>query len=108
MTYYEPSDPIDQQVGAYVLGEYRSGGSNDHLRTCPDARLANLDGGDGSYGCDTGCEYVEFTVDVMCPHGESVVGWQWGSFNTIADMIEEMAASRTLSPSPLTHAEPAS
>ena len=40
----------------------------------------------GSYGCDTGCDYVRFEVD--CPHCHKMV-YQTGDFGEFDDTDEE-------------------
>lgn len=80
------ADAADEKVARFILATYREPGegqgSNEHLRACPDAVVADPDTSDGTYGCDTGCEYVRFEATITCPHGESE-GFEWGDFGSV-------------------------
>lgn len=62
-----------------------------HLRTCPDVYAVDATGGDGPYGCDTGCEYVELEANIRCEHG-CCARFDYGEFGDMAGLIEDMDA----------------
>lgn len=77
----------DELVTAYILDQYRKSTLNiGHLSTCPDVRVEDPDYTDGSYGCDTGCEYVTFDAVITCPHGEREE-FEYGEFGDLAGII---------------------
>lgn len=44
---------------------------------------------DGSYVCDTGCDYVRFEAVIECPHGFSELV-EWGEFGDLAGILEDL------------------
>lgn len=81
----------DERLERVVLAMARQDEAVDpHLRDCPDLRAGQADGGDGDYGCDTGCEYVRLTATLTCPHGRTG-DYEYGSFGELADLIADMA-----------------
>ncbi|MDH2424782.1 hypothetical protein [Sphaerisporangium sp. TRM90804] len=85
------STDIDALVTRFVLNQYREEGTNEHLKACPDITTENAEGSDGSYGCDTGCDYVQFEATITCPHGERD-GFEWGDFGDMASILERLEA----------------
>lgn len=87
----------DELLARYVLRGYREkntpafGAPPPHLVSCEEATAKHVEAEDGTYGCETGCEYVRLTAMVECPHGESVE-FEYGDFGDIAGIIEEMEA----------------
>lgn len=85
----------DDLVAQFVLRDFRAGvgrsSSADemHLASCADARAAHMEGEDGTYGCDTGCEYATLTAEITCPHGRRAEH-EYGDFGEIADIIAEI------------------
>lgn len=93
LTDYPPD--ADERVRRLILRRYRSAADGvafpDHLQRCPEVYVDQADARDGSYGCDTGCEYVRFEATIRCPHGGSSQ-FDWGDFGELTDMLEEMDA----------------
>ena len=46
--------------------------SPHHLRGCATLRVVSFEGSDGTYGCDTGCEYLRIEGRAACDHFEGV------------------------------------
>ncbi len=61
----------------------------EHLRTCPDATIGHGYGYSGVYGCNTGCETVEFTATITCPHGHADE-FSYGEFGDIPLLLQEL------------------
>lgn len=82
------SPAADAKVTMWVTGMYRSKGSNVHLRNCPDLTLS-YEGYDGTYGCDTGCEYLRLECEASCPHGEREE-YEYGDFGELSYLLEDI------------------
>lgn len=50
--------------------------------------MEDPDAYNGSYGCDTGCDYARFEAVITCPHGEREQ-FEWGDFGEIGRILEE-------------------
>lgn len=83
----------NQLVTAWILRQYRKDGGNEHLRSCEAATVGPVDGGDGGYGCDTGCDYVRLEADIACPHGQTD-RFEYGTFGELAWILEDLEADR--------------
>ena len=82
----------DQKVIRYVLAKLKEDASTDrekHLAACTDTEVADLDGADVGYGCETGCDYVQFDAVIRCPHGDAV-SYTYGDFGDLAGILEEI------------------
>jgi len=81
----------DERVALFILKTYREPGEADnaHLRDCPDVTVEDPDAYDGTYSCDTGCEYARFEAVITCPHEEREQ-FEWGGFDRIGDILNEM------------------
>lgn len=86
----ERNERVEALVRGWVLREFRDD-TTGHLSTCPLASLEEYDADDGSYGCDTGCEYVRVSATAVCPHGEREE-WQHGEFGELSMVIEDLVA----------------
>jgi hypothetical protein len=92
---YDVDLTADERVARYVLADYRQrcyrrwSAEKPHLATCPDATVRHLEGNDGEYGCDTGCEYARLEAVIECPHGETAKH-QYGYFGDLADILKEI------------------
>jgi hypothetical protein len=62
-----------------------------HLSECPDLRTMNLNVYDGTYGCDTGCDYVRYEATVVCPHGFSDEV-EIGDFGELTYIVQDILA----------------
>lgn len=78
-------------VARWIIKQYRKGGRNKHLASCPDLAAGDVTGEDSSYGCDTGCEYVRLEADMSCPHGEREC-YAYGKFGELAYILEDIEA----------------
>jgi hypothetical protein len=89
----ERNERVETLLRGFVLDEYRKEGRGlgEHLTDCPDLVVAELDANDGTYGCQTGCDYVRFEAVLTCPHGERTE-WEWGDFGELAYIIEDLEA----------------
>lgn len=75
----------------FIIKEFRSEHPGEHLGECPELAVADLDARDGSYGCDTGCEYLQLQASLTCPHAaHSAVAFTYGEFGDMAGLIEEL------------------
>jgi hypothetical protein len=80
----------DAKVAALVKWKAREDAESLHLRECPDLTVEHPDAYNGTYGCDTGCEYARLEADLSCPHGERET-FEYGEFGDIADLLREMS-----------------
>lgn len=88
----------DELVRRLILRRWQNGDGlpswkgrpSEHLRSCAEITLADVEASNGSYGCDTGCEYARFEATITCAHGESYE-FEWGDFGMIDDFIEDMS-----------------
>lgn len=83
----------DRLVEKYILQRFR----NDHMEhgACPGLHVVEHDTEDGSYGCETGCEYVRFSAAVACAapcEAPAPVHFAYGEFGNLADIIETLTA----------------
>ena len=88
MSEWRTDYTADEKVAAYVLTKYRLDGRNAHLRGCRNVKVEYVVGSDGTYGCDTGCEYVSFEANLSCPHDETENGYEWGTFGEMSYLLE--------------------
>lgn len=84
-------------VAAWMIRDYLAERDADpHLKSCPEV-TATVSGGDGYYGCETGCEYVRLEAEITCPHIGESVEHEYGSFDymesILADLLAESEAS---------------
>jgi hypothetical protein len=88
------NEDADEKVRKYVLWKYQRTDRENyhepkHLHDCPSIRIVELDAFDGSYGCDTGCEYYRFESTITCDHGETD-DYTWGQFGELAMLLEDL------------------
>lgn len=82
----------DELLIAVIVAKARENADSQHLRQCPELMVTQADGSDGSYGCDTGCDYARLEARLSCPHGETE--WYfYGEFGDLASLIEDMQAT---------------
>jgi hypothetical protein len=91
-----PEQDADALVARYIIQHLRDEvpydqGRLDHIAQCPEAVVTDPDARNGSYGCDTGCEYARFTATLTCPHGEPA-NYDFGEFGELAYILEDLAA----------------
>ena len=86
-----PKD-ANQKVARWILAKFRQeAAGSGHLVECSEASVIHFDGGDGYYGCETGCEYLRLEARVVCPHGEQR-DYHYGDFGDMSDIIEDLDA----------------
>ncbi len=78
----------DALVADWNVRLYRTDGDNQHLRECADTS-ASVEGGDGTYGCDTGCEYVRLKAVITCRHRECDT-LHYADFGDMASIIYDL------------------
>ena len=83
-------------VRDYVLDRFRAEYRFDprdvikHLAAeCTLVKATLTEAEDGSYGCDTGCEFVRFTALITCDHGQEFC-YEYGTFGDLAMLIEDL------------------
>ena len=79
----------DEQVARLVEHMARDDADNEHLRNCADLIVQFPTAQEGTYGCDTGCEYVRLTAELFCPHGYRE-SFEYGEFGGIADLLAQL------------------
>lgn len=88
----------DQRVAEWLIGRFRTGdlkgqpfggGDIDHLRVCHLLDV-EFEGTNGSYNCDTGCEYARLEATIRCPHTSGSVDVEYGEFGELADLMEDI------------------
>lgn len=60
-----------------------------HLVACAGARAVDAEGRNGTYGCDTGCEYATLEASITCLHGHRV-RFEYGEFGDMAMLFDQM------------------
>jgi hypothetical protein len=83
------SSKADAIVELYILDNWR-GDHPDHA-DCESLHVLNPDAFGGTYGCETGCDYVTFTAIVACEHRQPEE-FQFGQFGELNDLIEDLAS----------------
>jgi hypothetical protein len=85
----------DDLLRAYVLKQFREEyrpfpeDPRYHRATCDEVRVLEFDSRNGSYGCDTGCEYLRLEATIGCPHGDPV-DYEYGEFGDTWMLIEDL------------------
>ena len=93
----EREQRADVLVSRYTLAKYRESGEaeNAHLKVCPEAVTEDPESHNGTYGCDTGCEYVRFEATITCPHGQRE-DFEWGTFGELSYILEDLEADEAV------------
>lgn len=83
----------DAKVNAWILADYRkttaTNATQGHLIFCPAIEVMESELADGTYGCDTGCEYATLSATITCPH-ELSDEYEYGRFGEIADILSDI------------------
>lgn len=89
----------NKAIADYVLKQYKSLGyyqtNKEHLKKCDEAVIELKTATDGSYGCDTGCEYFRIESVISCPHGETdnyehgEFGMMWYDVDGLEEALKE-------------------
>jgi hypothetical protein len=96
----------DEKVGRLILRMFRSDTAatlrplgigrpadstpEGHLALCEEATVLDPDASDGTYGCDTGCDYVTLEAQIACPHVAAPVEYEYGDFGTMAMLLDDL------------------
>lgn len=91
MTYaFDVNLTADEKVAEFVKQRFREARYGaGHLATCESLTVNHAVGDDGTFGCETGCEYVRLTATLSCDHGESTE-YEYGTWGTLADLLEDL------------------
>lgn len=79
----------DERVARFIVKTYREEGFDEHLTECADLTATLEDMNTGPGACDTGCDRVQFTAAMACPHGIREQ-FEWGDWGDLPDMLAEM------------------
>ena len=60
-----------------------------HLINCPDTRITFEDAYDGTYGCETGCEFYRVSGTIWCSHGAEDE-FDYGDFGELMDRVPDV------------------
>lgn len=90
MRLTDAGENANRLVAAWITRHYREEGGNAHLRDCLDMTATDVDGHDGAYDCQTGCDYARLTAVVTCSHGERDEDFEYGDFGELADIITDI------------------
>lgn len=86
----EAVDRANERVAAYILEQFHDepgdGEAAEHLAACDGARVTNPDASNGTYGCDTGCDYTRFTATIACGHDQQIE-FGYGEFGRLGDIL---------------------
>lgn len=86
----EAAQRANERVADYIMrqlrGEPGDSPTAQHLANCDSARVTNPDAQDGTYGCDTGCDYTTFTATIACGHGQQM-DYEYGEFGMLSDIL---------------------
>lgn len=74
---------------AYVLDEFRHEEPRSHVATCPTLKILDLEAADGSYGCETGCDYYTLSAMIGCDH--ETVKFTADGFGMVYDLINSLS-----------------
>lgn len=85
--YHDLDLTADERVRIYVLREAQS---HPRTHTCPDTDVSFIEGDDGTYGCDTGCEYWRLTARLTCEHFPEGFEFEYGQFGMLNDLLEAL------------------
>lgn len=77
----------DRLVELYILDLWRD--DNPDHADCPSLAVADADASGGTYGCETGCDYVTLTAMVGCEH-QAPAEFEYGDFGEMWSLIEAL------------------
>lgn len=87
----ETAQRASERVAAYILEQFHDEPGDDeaaeHLAACDSAVVTNPDASNGTYGCDTGCDYTTFTATIACDHGQQIDDYEYGEFGRLGDIL---------------------
>lgn len=89
-----PTPDADAVVAAWIMQQYRYNHGpltfeSTHKGACPEATAQDVQGSDGTYGCDTGCDYARLEADITCPH-EPPESYKYGTFGELAWILDDI------------------
>lgn len=84
------ADRADKKVARYILEQFKGEPGDDlaaqHLAACDSVRVTDPDAENGTYGCDTGCDYTRFEAVIVCDHGQRYE-FEYGEFGMLSDIL---------------------
>lgn len=87
------ADRANAKVARYILEQFQEEPGDEpaagHLAACDSVRVEDPDAQNGTYGCDTGCDYTRFTAVIACDHGQRHE-FEYGEFGTLSDILWEL------------------
>lgn len=102
MTFYDTTNPpdfadpipdgLEEAVRGWVMSMYRQKFPDHHLSTCPQAQVS-FEAYDGTYGCDTGCEYARLEATISCEH-DTTFDYEYGEFGELAELLRDLIGWR--------------
>ena len=85
--YLDKDLTADDRVRFLILRRAQSDG---RTHTCIDTDVVFIVGDDGTYGCDTGCEYYRLTAKLVCEHFPEGIEYEYGDFGMLHDLLESL------------------
>ncbi|MER6183035.1 hypothetical protein [Streptomyces sp. NPDC001652] len=86
----EAAQRANERVAAYILEQFEDEPGDDaaaqHLAACDSVRVTDPDAQNGTYGCDTGCDYTRFKAVIACDHGQQCE-FKYGEFGRLSDIL---------------------
>jgi hypothetical protein len=83
----------NDKVARYILEQFKDDPDTEpaaeHLAACDSVRVTDPDAQNGTYGCDTGCDYTRFEAVITCDHGQRHE-FQYGEFGMLSDIIWDL------------------
>jgi hypothetical protein len=87
------ADRANEKVARYILEQFKDEPGDDpaaqHLAACDTACVTEPDATNGTYGCDTGCDYTRFEAVIACDHGRRYE-FEYGEFGMLSDILWEI------------------
>ena len=82
------NERVEQLLKDYIFIKFKQGESSHHLAKCEETKVIEVDAEDGTYGCETGCEYYRFEAVLECPHEREE--FEYGDFGRLYNVIEAL------------------
>jgi hypothetical protein len=83
----------NDRVARYILAQFKNEPGNEaaaqHLAHCESVRVIDPDASNGTYGCDTGCDYTTFEAVIACDHGQQI-DYEYGEFGLLSDILWDL------------------
>lgn len=91
----EYDEKVNRLIVMIFKDEHRSwpdvaNGMISHMVNCDSLQVENADTSDGTYGCDTGCEYVELDATLTCCQGENRYVFNYSNFGSMWSLLDDL------------------